>query len=141
MDAMSGPVFHLELASQDLVLLELLGLDPGVYGLGVLTFALRCGKVGQFNCWGFPDSCRRRRGVIQFGVQAVEAAAFVDRAPLAHLGDGNFAVDLCRPALTDDRGAGDLALLQPLRDTRRTDVAHFGKFGLADDWQGEIQIR
>jgi hypothetical protein len=103
--AVAGQLFHFLLASQDFVLLELLGLDPGVDGLGVLVIGggrRRCASDTQrmVIADGLDDIHARRLGVnaVKLGVQAVEAATLVDRAPLFELRLGDIDVDRGRPA-------------------------------------------
>jgi hypothetical protein len=78
---------------------------------------------------GLDDIHARRLGVnaVKLGVQAVEAATLVDRAPLFELRLGDIDVDRGRPALAAD-GAVDQARGEPLSDAPLRDVAHLGKF-------------
>jgi hypothetical protein len=78
----------------------------------------------RFRSHGPGANCRRR----DIGRQAVEAAAFVARAPLFELSAGNIDVDRGRPAFADDGGAVNQAPGDPLSDAPLRDVAHLGKF-------------
>jgi hypothetical protein len=152
-DAVPGPVFHLKPARG---LLELLQLDPGLDGAGVLAhvWKRRAGAPnGDIATVEIRHSCPTRRrvshvlmapgalesvgSVFEVRVQPVEAETFIDREPLLQLRAGQLDVDHRRPALADEGGAADLTGRDPLRDAPWDDAAHFGKFRLADYGQGK----